>query len=64
MKKMFSSGFMDAKDSAGRKLFHQDRIDPGTFSFMEGGWWALHAAAISGMLILGHSLAKNGRHRM
>lgn len=59
---MFSSNFMDIKNSAGRKLFQQDRIDPGTFSFMENGWWALHAAAITGFLVLGHSLGKSHRH--
>lgn len=59
---MFSSGFMDYKNSVGRKLFNQDRIDPGAFSFMENGWWALHAAAIAGVFALGHSLAKNSRN--
>lgn len=55
---MFSPGFMDYKNSIGRKLFDQDKVDPGSFSFMESGWWALHAAAITGLFILGHSMGK------
>jgi len=35
-------------------------IDPGTFSLMEPGWWALHATAIAGVYLLGSKL----RNRM
>jgi hypothetical protein len=32
------------------------KIDPGTFSLMEPGWWALHATAITGVYLLGTKL--------
>ncbi|MEN6351172.1 MAG: hypothetical protein ABFD08_17485 [Syntrophomonas sp.] len=60
---MFSPGFMDYKNSIGRKLFDQDKVDPGSLSFMENGWWALHAAAITGLFILGHSMGKRSHNQ-
>jgi len=29
------------------------RVDPGTFSFLQTGWWAFHLAAITGIYLLG-----------
>ncbi len=52
------SDFMDYKNSIAKKLFHLDKIDPGSFSFLESGWWALHLTAISGAVWLGYSMAK------
>lgn len=54
-------GLMDYKNSVTKKIFNQDKADPGTFSFMEPGWWVLHAMAISGVYMLGQYLTKN-RH--
>lgn len=51
-------GLMDYKNSLVKKMLNQDRIDPGSFSFLESGWWALHAAAITGIFALGHQMAK------
>ncbi|SHG58855.1 hypothetical protein SAMN02745221_00552 [Thermosyntropha lipolytica DSM 11003] len=52
--------FMDYKNSLAKKLLRQDKVDPGSFSFLESGWWALHAAAITGVFILGHEMGKKG----
>jgi hypothetical protein len=49
--------FLDQKNSLGKKLINSDRIDPGTFSFLEPGWWALHAATIAGVYALGNVIA-------
>lgn len=46
---------MDYKNSVSKKVMHRDKIDPGTFSMMEPGWFALHAAAITGIFLLGRS---------
>ncbi|MDD2585272.1 MAG: hypothetical protein PHT79_00385 [Syntrophomonadaceae bacterium] len=53
------SGFMDYKNSIAKKIINEDKIDPGTFSFLGPGWWALHAAAISAIYVIGHTMAKN-----
>ena len=53
---------MDRRNSFAKKLMHQDKADPRTFSFMEPGWWALHAVTIAGVYMLGHNLAKSIRH--
>ncbi len=29
---------MDRRNSFAKKLMRQDKVDPGTFSFMEPGW--------------------------
>ena len=34
------------------------KVDPGTFSLLQPGWWAFHAVAIGGMLLLGKTLEK------
>ncbi len=47
---------MDHPKSIINKLTPQGKVDPGDFSFMEPGWWILHAAAISGVYLLGHRL--------
>ncbi|PKM77649.1 MAG: hypothetical protein CVU90_06095 [Firmicutes bacterium HGW-Firmicutes-15] len=52
------SNMMDYKDAMARKLSHDDKIDPGTFSIMEPGWWALHATAIAGVYLLGNKMRK------
>lgn len=57
MNKMLSS-LWDRKNSALRKMTNDDKVDPGTFSLMEPGWWALHATAIAGVYMLGHKLGK------
>lgn len=44
---------MDYKNSVSKKIIKKDKIDPGTFSILEPGWWALHALAIAGVYILG-----------
>ena len=49
---MFSD-MMDYKESMGKKFSRNDKIDPGTFSIMEPGWWVLHTAAIAGIYLLG-----------
>ena len=49
--------FLNATDAVVRKLRHDDKIDPGTFSIMEPGWLALHAAAIAGVYLLGSRLS-------
>jgi len=53
---------MDRRNSFAKKLMRQDKVDPGTFSFMEPGWWALHAVSIAGVYMLGHNLAKSIGH--
>lgn len=50
--------FMDHKNSLSKKVMHQDKVDPGTFSLMEPGWWALHAMAITGVYLLGSHMAR------
>ncbi len=34
------------------------KVDPGTFSFLEPGWFILHVFAIFGMIMLGMSLER------
>lgn len=52
------TGLMDYKNSLSKKLINQDKIDPGTFSFLESGWWGLHAALITGVFLLGYYFNK------
>lgn len=54
------SGLMDYRNSLLKKMINQDRIDPGTFSMFEPGWWALHALAITGVYMLGSRMGKGG----
>lgn len=49
---------MDYKNGLAKKIMKRDKVDPGTFSFMEPGWWALHATAIAGIYVIGHMMAK------
>jgi hypothetical protein len=49
---------MDVKNSLGRKMINEDKVDPGSMSFLEPGWWALHAAAITGIYILANRMGK------
>ncbi|WP_157048971.1 hypothetical protein [Syntrophomonas palmitatica] len=53
---------MDRRNSFAKKLMNSDRVDPGTFSFLEPGWWALHAATIAGVYALGSMIA-HSEHR-
>jgi len=41
------AGLIDYKNSAMKKMMHHDNVDTGAFSFMEPGWWALHATVIT-----------------
>jgi hypothetical protein len=50
------SHISDFKDNVFNNLRSEDKIDPGTFSFMEPGWWALHATAVAGIYLLGSKL--------
>jgi len=50
------SDFTDYKDAIVKNLRSEDKVDPGTFSLMEPGWWALHATAIAGVYLLGSKL--------
>lgn len=52
----------DYEDSVVKRLHRDEKIDPGTFSLMEPGWWALHATAIAGVFMLGRKL-HNNHHR-
>ena len=61
---MFLSGIMDYRNSIVRKMINQDKIDPGTFSFLEPGWWALHATTITAAVMLGSMLSKRARNNM
>jgi len=49
---------MDYKNSIAKKVMNHDKIDFGSFSFLEPGWWALHAATITAAVMLGHRMAK------
>jgi hypothetical protein len=53
---MLFSNMMDYKDSMVKRLSPDDKIDPGTFSLMEPGWWVLHATAIAGVYMLGSKM--------
>jgi len=50
------SSLWDRKNSMLRQMTNDDKVDPGTFSIMEPGWWALHATAIAGVYMLGRKL--------
>jgi hypothetical protein len=52
------SGIMDYRNSIIKKIINQDKVDPGTFSFLEPGWWALHATTITAAVMLGSMLSK------
>ena len=46
------SSLWDYKNSMLKKAMGDDKVDPGTFSILEPGWWALHAVAITGIYLL------------
>ncbi len=54
------NGMQDYKNSMLKKMMGDDKIDPGTFSIGETGWWALHAAAITGIYVLASKTARKG----
>lgn len=37
------------------------RVDPGPFSFMQGGWFALHVLTIAGSIYLGKALEQRNK---
>ncbi|MGI6435369.1 MAG: hypothetical protein ACOX0F_08420 [Syntrophomonadaceae bacterium] len=45
------SDLIDRRNSVLRKMMGTDKPDPGTYSFLQPGWWALHAAAITGLYL-------------
>ncbi|MGB4304027.1 MAG: hypothetical protein WBJ34_09540 [Syntrophomonadaceae bacterium] len=49
---------MDYKNSISKKVMRRDKIDPGTFSILEPGWWVLHAAAIAGIFLLARRMQR------
>lgn len=51
-------GLMDYKNSIIRKMINADKADPGAISFLEPGWWILHATAITGIYLLASRMAK------
>ncbi|MGI5912865.1 MAG: hypothetical protein ACOX6E_09885 [Syntrophomonadaceae bacterium] len=58
------SGMMDYKNSLSKKLINRDKVDPGTFSFLEPGWWVLHAVTITSMYMLGKMMSKRLRRQL
>jgi len=34
------------------------KVDPGTFSFLEPGWFIFHALAITGMIMIGMAIER------
>jgi|LSQX01.1.fsa_nt_gb hypothetical protein len=54
-------GMMDQKNSLIKKVIGNDKIDPGCFSFMESGWWALHSALITGVFLLGYKMSQRNK---
>ncbi|HBQ27663.1 MAG TPA: hypothetical protein DD791_14815 [Syntrophomonas sp.] len=58
------SGIMDYRNSVIKKVLNQDKVDPGTFSFLEPGWWALHATTITAAIMLGNMIAKKSHNNM
>jgi hypothetical protein len=53
------AGLMDYKNSAMKKMMQQDKVDPGSFSFLEPGWWALHATAITAIWVIADRIARS-----
>lgn len=51
------NGIQDFKNSAIKKATGGNKIDPGTFSLGETGWFLLHAGAIAGIYMLGSRIA-------
>ncbi len=52
------NGMQDYKNSIMKQMTGDDKIDPGTFSIGETGWWVLHAGAIAGIYALGSKMSK------
>ncbi|NLF46081.1 MAG: hypothetical protein GX581_08385 [Syntrophomonadaceae bacterium] len=50
---------VDRKHSLFKKALGKDRIDPGSFSFLESGWWVLHTLAITGVFLLGCKISSS-----
>lgn len=49
------------KNAMINKISGDDKIDPGTFSLGETGWWLLHAGAIAGIYALASKMAPRDR---
>lgn len=54
-------GMLDRKNSLIKKIIGDNKIDPGSFSFLEPGWWALHSAMITGIFLLGYKMSQRSR---
>ncbi len=39
-------------------MMRMKKVDPGTFSFLQPGWFVFHTFAILGMIMLGMSLER------
>lgn len=50
---------MDHKNSMIKKLIKKDKVDPGTFSFLEPGWWLFHTAAILSIYYISNKINRN-----
>ncbi|MGI6453977.1 MAG: hypothetical protein ACOX0E_11025 [Syntrophomonadaceae bacterium] len=57
-------GWMDYKNSMVKKMAGRNKVDPGTFSFLEPGWWVLHAATISAAYTLGKKMSRKNTDHM
>lgn len=51
------SGILDRKHSMMKKAMGKDKVDPGSFSFLESGWWTLHSVVITGIFMLGYKMS-------
>ena len=47
-----------------KKMAGRNKVDPGTFSFLEPGWWVLHAATISAAYTLGKKMSRKNTDHM
>lgn len=52
------NGMQDYKNTLIKRVTGGNRMDPGTFSIGETGWWFLHVAAIAGVYALGAKMTR------
>lgn len=52
------SGLMDRRNSMVRRFLGNDKADPGAYSFLQPGWWALHATAITALYVMAQQMSK------
>lgn len=55
-------GMMDRKHSMIKKAIGKDKIDPGSYSFLESGWWMLHSLMITGVFLLGYKMSTKSQN--